>query len=127
MAKFRSRGPDVHPGTAVRNVGKPGTIADGKLGVYDHGPTGKLRLRGVVGHNATSSTAARFHKKLGSVLGVVSGKKAWIAPKPTELLGSFSGDRDQPTNAGGSPKSSAIPYAASVRAARGSVSSKGRK
>src|ERR1017187_5335466 len=69
--------PPLHP---KRTRQKTGAIGDGKLGVYDHGPDGELRLRGQVGALATSSTAARFHGKLGSTLGKVAGKKAWVAP-----------------------------------------------
>ncbi len=55
---------------------KPGRIANGKLGVYD----AQGRLRGVVGQKASSATCARFHGQLGSTLGVVAGRKAWVAP-----------------------------------------------
>jgi hypothetical protein len=78
--KYRTTGPDVHHHPESKRTAKPGKIGETKLGVYDHGPDGKLRLRGQVGALATSSTAARFHGKLGSTLGRVAGKKAWIAP-----------------------------------------------
>ena len=81
MAKntYRTTGYDVHRRTTTKVI-KPGKIGATKLGVYDHGPDGELRLRGQVGALATSSTAARFHGKLGSTLGKVAGKKAWISP-----------------------------------------------
>jgi hypothetical protein len=30
----------------IKRTAKPGKIGDQKLGVYDHGPDGELRLRG---------------------------------------------------------------------------------
>jgi hypothetical protein len=59
---------------------KPGAIAANKLGVYDHGPDGELRLRGQVGPTMTSSGVSRFHGKLGSTIQTVRGRKAWVAP-----------------------------------------------
>jgi hypothetical protein len=78
--KFRTNTHDIMPPTRTK-AAKPGAIGQQKLGVYDRGPDGELRLRGQVGVLATSSTAARFHGKLGSKIGKgPDGKKAWIAP-----------------------------------------------
>jgi hypothetical protein len=106
MGKYRTTGPDVHH-RAVRKVGKPGKIGDGKIGVYD----AKLRLRGVVGPLATATTAARFHGQLGSTIRTVAGRKAWVAPT--------SG----PNKAAAAANAR---LAASLRADRGSVSSRGK-
>jgi hypothetical protein len=80
MAKFRTTGPDVHQHPENKRAAKPGKIGATKLGVYDRGANGELRLRGQVGALATSSTAARFHGKLGSTVQTVAGRKAWVAP-----------------------------------------------
>ena len=77
--KYRTTGHDVMHPTRAKAV-KPGKIGDQKLGVYDHGPDGELRLRGQVGRLATSSTAARFHGKLGSTIQTVGSREAWVAP-----------------------------------------------
>lgn len=98
----------MHP--ARTKVGKPGKIAANKIGVYDHGPDGALRLRGQVGVLATQSTAARFHGKLGSTLGKVAGRPAWIAP-----------DRNITSAFGSAQK---VKLAKQLMTARGSVSSK---
>jgi hypothetical protein len=79
MMKYRTSGYDVHHQMTTKVV-KPGKIGATKLGVYDHGPDGELRLRGQVGALATGSTAARFHGKLGSTVQTVAGRKAWVAP-----------------------------------------------
>ena len=107
MAKYRTTGPDVHAGTA-REVGKPGKIGDGKIGVYD----AQLRLRGQVGPKATASTAARFHGQLGSTIRTVAGRKAWVAPT--------SG----PNKAAAAQRAT---LAKSLKADRGSVSSHGKR
>jgi hypothetical protein len=70
--------------------------------VYD----AQHRLRGVVGKKASSATAARFHGQLGSTLGVVAGRKAWIAP-PTR-------------RSTGAPNRTNVRLAASLKAAKGS-------
>ncbi len=77
--KCRTHGHDVMQ-PARAKAAKPGKIGEGKLGVFDRGPDGELRLRGQVGALATSSTAARFHGKLGSTIQIVGGRKAWVAP-----------------------------------------------
>lgn len=112
MTKFRTHGPDVHPG-AVRKVAKPGIIPSGKIPIYDHDPAGKLRLRGVVGPTAPSSVAARFHGKLGSTIGVVGGRKCWIAPKQAATSKA--------------PAANNARVATSIKTDRGSVSSKGKR
>jgi hypothetical protein len=80
MTKYRTQthdAPEPHKSKAI----KPGRVGENKIGVYDHGPNGALRLRGQVGHTATAMTAARFHSQLGSKLGTgPDGKQAWIAP-----------------------------------------------
>jgi hypothetical protein len=86
MTKYRTTGPDVHHDLAPKVV-KPGKIGATKLGVYDRGANGELRLRGQVGALATSSTAARFHGKLGSTVQTVAGRKAWVAPD--NIVGGF--------------------------------------
>jgi hypothetical protein len=106
MAKYRTTGPDVHPGT-VRRASKPGKLGDGKIGVYD----AKLRLRGVVGPLATATTAARFHGQFGSTIRTVAGRKAWVAP----TSGHNSAAQQQMAK-----------LRASLRAARGSVRSRGK-
>jgi hypothetical protein len=67
---------DVMPPPVKKSVA-PGKIGEHKLGVYD----GKGRLRGQVGVKASSATASRFHGQLGSTIGKVNGRKAWLAPK----------------------------------------------
>ena len=56
---------------------KPGTIPEGRIGVYDR----KRQLRGVVGPKATSVTAARFTGELGAKLTKVDGRPAWTLPQ----------------------------------------------
>ena len=86
--KCRTHGHDVMQ-PARAKAAKPGKIGEGKLGVFDRGPDGELRLRGQVGALATSSTAARFHGKLGSTIQIVGGRKASslrLAFPATDLL-----------------------------------------
>lgn len=106
--KFRNHGPDVLAPFKPSKSIKPGVIAPNRLGVYDS----QGRLRGQVGPLATSSTAARFHGELGSKLGPgPDGKQAWLAPK---------GAADTSNN----NAAAKARLAASLRADKGSVSSK---
>lgn len=80
--KYRTDNRDsVPPAPPPKPEAKPGTIKPGRLGVYDS----KGRLRGQVGPKATAATASRFHKQLGSKLGTVDGRPAWIAPTLAEV------------------------------------------
>ena len=58
---------------------KPGTIPDGKIGVFDE----KGRCRGVMGTKAGLPTAARFLGHSNAKLGTVDGRDAWIATAPS--------------------------------------------
>ncbi len=109
MTKFRTTGHDVMP-PPIKRSAKPGAIGQWKLGVYDHGPDGELRLRGQVGPKMTSSGVSRFHGKLGSTVRTVAGRKAWVAPT------------SKPDNA--IIRSQKSKLATSLKMDRGSVSSK---
>lgn len=89
MTKYRTRGPDVHQHPENKRAAKPGKIGENKLGVYDHGPDGELRLRAQVGPKMTSGGVARFHGKLGSTIQRVAGRKAWVAPPNGNVTGAF--------------------------------------
>jgi hypothetical protein len=77
--KYRSNTHDVMP-PPIKRTAKPGKIGANKIGVYDHGPDGEVRLRGQCGPAMTSSGVSRFHGKLGSKIQIVGGRKAWVAP-----------------------------------------------
>jgi hypothetical protein len=80
MTKYRTHGHDITPAPPkAKPQDKPG-IGANKLGVYDHGPDGKLRLRAQVGPKMSSAGVSRFHGRLGSKVRTVDGKKGWVAP-----------------------------------------------
>jgi len=109
MTKYRTTTPDVMPPPhPKRKREKPGAIGENKLGVYDRGPDGELRLRGQVGPKMTSGGVSRFHGKPGSKIQIVGGRKAWVAP----TTGNVTGGNGSARRAG------------QLRQARGSVSSK---
>ena len=87
MSQYRTTGHDVMQ-PARAKAEKPGKIGEQKLGVYDHGPNGELRLRGQCGPAMTSIGVSRFHGKLGSKIQIVSGKRAWVAPD-RNVVGGF--------------------------------------
>jgi hypothetical protein len=86
---------------------KPGTVPPGKIGVYD----GDGNLRGHVGKQATSVTAARFTGKHGAKLGKKDGRLAWLTPADTSALGTTAG----------APAMAPQPESANRKSARGSV------
>ena len=79
MAQYRTTGHDVMQPARAKTA-KPGKIGANKIGIYDHGPDGELRLRGQCGPLMTSNGVSRFHGKLGSTIQTVAGRKAWVAP-----------------------------------------------
>jgi hypothetical protein len=110
MTKFRTNTHDIMPPPRAKVV-KPGAIGGNKIGVYDHGPDGELRLRGQVGPKMSSAGVSRFHGKLGSTIRTVAGRKAWVAPTDGNVTGGF-----------GSAQKAKL--AAQLRGDKGSVSSR---
>jgi hypothetical protein len=94
---FRTRGYDLlPPPPPAKPEDTPGTIGEGKLGVYDH----KGRLRGQVGKLATSATVSRFIGQHGAKLGTKDGRPAWLAPMTlaeTSAKGTAAPDDDGDT------------------------------
>ena len=74
--KYRTDGRDARPPAPKAKPEAPGTIPEGRVPVYD----GKGRHRGTVGPKATAATAGRMNGQLGSKLGTVDGRPAWIGP-----------------------------------------------
>jgi hypothetical protein len=80
MSKYRTTGHDVMPPPPKAKPVKPGTIAPGKVGVFDD----KGRCRGVMGTKAGAATAARFLGHSNVKLGKVDGRDAWVATAPSK-------------------------------------------
>jgi hypothetical protein len=79
MAKFRTKGPDVLPPERKKVVDKGvDALPDNRVPIYDH----KGRMRGHVGHKASSATVSRFIGLHGAKLGKKDGRDAWLGPKP---------------------------------------------
>lgn len=102
MNKFRTDTRDIAPKVKTKPDTKPGSVPDNRIPIYDH----KGRRRGHVGYRASAATVARFTGQHGSKLGKVDGRDAWISPPPK------------------GPKKQDAKLAASLKAAKGSVSDK---
>jgi hypothetical protein len=66
---------------------KPGTVPDGKFGVYDRNEN----LRGHVGPKATAATASRFTNNPNMKLGKKDGRAAWLTLADTSAEGTTAG------------------------------------
>jgi hypothetical protein len=103
-----SRQYDMMPTPKKSKLIKPGIVPDNKVPIYDH----KGRQRGAVGKLATSATVSRFTGTLDNTLGKKDGRDAWIGAAPKKPN---SAAQDQMAK-----------LRASLRGARGSVSSRGK-
>jgi hypothetical protein len=104
VTKYRTNTHDAPQPFKAKPAVKPGTVDENHIPIFDH----HGHLRGHVGHKATAATVARFGA-LGATLQQKDGRLAWVGQNPNRV------------------RAAALDHAASVRAARGSVSSRGRK
>ena len=96
---------------------KPGTLPDHHIPIFDHNG----HMRGRVGSKATSVTVARFLGRHGAKLGKKDGKDAWIGQEPPTPPKPVIAPQPKPESA------QKHKLEISLRAAKGSVSSKPSK
>ncbi len=100
-----------------RKPDKPGTLSDHHIPIFDHNG----HMRGRVGSKATSVTVARFLGRHGAKLGKKDGKDAWIGQEPPTPPKPVIAPQPKPESA------QKHKLEISLRAAKGSVSSKPSK
>ena len=98
---------------------KPGTLPKQHIPIFDHNG----HMRGRVGPKATSVTVSRFLGRHGAKLGKKDGKDAWIGQEPPKPPKPIIAPAPKPTPATAQKHKLEI----SLRAAKGSVSSKPSK
>jgi hypothetical protein len=106
--KFRTNTPDSMPEPRKTKPVKPGTVPENRVPIFDYAG----RPRGAVGKLATSVTVSRFTGTLNNRLGKKDGRTAWIGGAP-----------EGPNKAA---QQQMAKLRASLRGARGSVSSRGK-
>lgn len=79
MALYRTHTADAPEPIKTKPDTPPGIVPDHRIPILDH----KGRMRGHVGHKATSVTVSRFTGTLDNKLAEIGGRTVWIGAPPS--------------------------------------------